>query len=289
MDAARKVVGERLVVLGWGRALLMQVAHPSVAAAIEDHSAFRATPLAPFRRLHRTVRAMREMLLGSPDRAERAAARIRAVHDRIHGRVRDGGGAGARYSAHDPALLLWVHATLVDSFLLVYETLVGPLAPREKDRACVDAARANARIGLPEERCPRDVAALASLLDAARRDGTLRVGDGARRIAHAVLHPPFSFAAGPAAVLHRDVAIGTLPSWIRDLYGLPWSAADERRLRERAETVRRLRARTPEVLALWPEARGASRRRAARSPAYSSARESVTSALAPDLTSTVPS
>jgi uncharacterized protein (DUF2236 family) len=263
MDVARRVVGERLIVLGWGRAILMQIAHPAVAAAIDEHSAFREGPLAPFRRLHRTVRAMREMILGSEPRARRAAARIREVHDRVNGRLR----GGAPYSAHDPALLLWVHATLVDSFLLVYETLVGPLASRDRDRVCVEAAKANARIGLPEAACPRDTAALAAYFEALRASGALAVGETAKRLAAAILRPPFAWVARPLASLHRDLSVGTLPPWLRETYGFAWGAADERRLREATDRVRRIRAHAPEALARWPEARvpGEGARQSARS------------------------
>ena len=39
---AWKVHRERVLLLGWGRAILLQFAHPLVAAGVADHSAFRA-------------------------------------------------------------------------------------------------------------------------------------------------------------------------------------------------------------------------------------------------------
>ena len=82
MDAARLVNRERIVVLGWGRAILLQLAHPLVAAGVRDHSGFSAGPMARLRRLHATVGAMVAFTFGDDARVSRAAARINAVHDR---------------------------------------------------------------------------------------------------------------------------------------------------------------------------------------------------------------
>ena len=115
----RRVNRENVLILGGGRALLMQLAHPMVAAGVDEHSDFRQRPMY---RLRRTIRLTMAIVFG--DR-ETALAAARAVNQ-THGRVR-----GERYRALDPDLLLWVHATLVDSALATYETFVKPLPARE--------------------------------------------------------------------------------------------------------------------------------------------------------------
>src|SRR5690242_3398354 len=99
---------EPALLLGGGRALLMQLAHPGVAAGVAEHSDFRRRPLD---RLMRTLELTLALTFGTRAEALAAAQQINAVHQRIHGNG---------YSATDPRLLLWVHATLIDSALVTY-------------------------------------------------------------------------------------------------------------------------------------------------------------------------
>src|SRR5438309_5125061 len=117
----RRVNRENVLLLGGGRALLMQLAHPKVAAGVDAHSDFRSHPV---RRLRRTVRMTMAIVFG--DRATALAA-ARSVN-RVHGRVQ-----GEGYRALDPELLLWVHSTLVDSAIVAYDTFVRKLRATERD------------------------------------------------------------------------------------------------------------------------------------------------------------
>ena len=113
-----------------GPAILLQFAHPLVARGIADHSAFRSERWCCARRLHRTLEAMLQLCFGTEREALAAAARINATHDHVHGRLSHAAGIfpkGTPYSAHDPALLAWVHATLLEMNLRAYELFVGPL------------------------------------------------------------------------------------------------------------------------------------------------------------------
>ena len=100
--------------LGGGRALILQVAHPQVAAGVAQHSNYRE---APWRRLYRTLDVTTRIVFGDGRASEEAAAGLRRVHEGIRGRDDQ----GRRYSATDPELLLCVHATLLDTSLLIFD------------------------------------------------------------------------------------------------------------------------------------------------------------------------
>ena len=112
---------EPALLLGGGRALLMQLAHPGVAASVAEHSDFRQRPLT---RLIRTLELTLALTFGTREEALAAARQINAVHQRVR---------GLGYSATDPRLLLWVHATLIDSALVTYEAFVAPLAAADRE------------------------------------------------------------------------------------------------------------------------------------------------------------
>ncbi|HWP77123.1 MAG TPA: oxygenase MpaB family protein, partial [Methylomirabilota bacterium] len=145
---AWRIHRERVLLAGWGRAILLQLAHPMVARGVAEHSGFATDRWGRVRRLHRTLHAMLALTFGPAEGAGAAAARINAIHDRVHGRLDHAAGgehAGAPYSAHDPALLAWVHATLLDSFLGAYRLFVGPLDTVEADRYCLESSGIEAR------------------------------------------------------------------------------------------------------------------------------------------------
>src|SRR5262245_46660614 len=113
---AQRINGERLVVLGWTRAILLQIAHPLIAAGVHEHSRFRESPWVAAERLHSTIQAMLALTFGPDDAARKSLEGIRAIHRRVNGKLRTGVGrfaAGTQYSAEDPALVLWVHLTLL--------------------------------------------------------------------------------------------------------------------------------------------------------------------------------
>src|SRR4029453_18844867 len=105
MTVTERVNGERLILLGWGRAILMQLAHPMVAQGVADHSSFRDTAFTRVRRLHETIRAMLDLTFGDAAASDAAVARINAIHDRVHGQLAEDAGpwtAGTPYSATGP-------------------------------------------------------------------------------------------------------------------------------------------------------------------------------------------
>lgn len=253
-----RVNAERIVLLGWGRAILLQLAHPLVAAGVFGHSSFRATPWAAASRLYHTVHAMLALTFGSDADRERTLDAIRAIHRRVNGVLEDGVGpypAGTRYSAEDPALVVWVHATLIESVILAYERLVAPLSAEERDAYCEEAFPIAVALAARPEDVPRRWDDVRSVMERMLASGALAVGSHGRELSRAVLSPAGGWAVAPATWVNRVVTIGLLPSGIRQQYGLAWAGGDERRLERILSCLRATRRVLPDALALWPEAR----------------------------------
>ena len=249
-----KINREMAAVAGWGRAVLLQLAHPSVAAGVHDHSSFRAGPVAKMRRLRSTVGAMLAISFGDTGQLIEAAARINTIHDRINGRVFPA--SDETYSAHDPELLRWVHATLLDSILLTYERLIGPLTIEERDQYCLEASIMEPLLGMPDGWLPRDAAQLEAYMCERLAPGrAVAVTDRSRAIARAVLHPPLWRLAWPVFRSMQLLTIGTLPQSIRQSYGFEWRARDERSLARVTAVLRTALRMLPRLAREWPMAR----------------------------------
>ena len=204
----RRVDSEPLLLVGGGRALLLQLAHPGVAAGVAEHSDFRSDA---FSRLRQTVAAMSRVEFGTEDQAREVADGLEAVHERV---------VGPGYRATDPALQLWVHATLVDTNLRTYSRFFGALTPDEAERYYQEMTLVAQVLGIPRDAQPADLAALRRYMQA--MVASLEVTETARELAHHVLNPPWGPAVGPALALHRSVTAGLLPARIRRQYGLRW-------------------------------------------------------------------
>src|SRR5438128_10062054 len=160
----RRINRENVLVLGGGRALLMQLAHPSVAAGVDEHSDFRTHPV---RRLRRTVRMTMAIVFGDRETALAAARAVNHAHSRVR---------GEGYRALDPDLLLWVHATLVDSALVTYETFVKPLSPVQREEFYEESKLLGELLGIPREQFPAAHRDFNDYLAAMTSDGPVRVG-----------------------------------------------------------------------------------------------------------------
>ena len=257
----RRVNKERLVVLGWGRAILLQVAHPLVAAGVSQHSDYDRGAWEYVQRTHHTVRAMLGLTFGSADEVQRTADRINTIHRQVHGRVVAPDGSttrypgGTRYSATDPDLLRWVHTTLIDSQLRTYELFVGDLTATERDRYCAEAAaRIAPLLHIPPDDLPTSVAEVNDYLQVRYHDGTVQVTSTARRLARALLHPG-GVLGGPVLSLGRMVTAGLLPAPLRDAYGFRWNPRRQRRLNRLSRVIRAFHPWVPRSLREWPAAK----------------------------------
>lgn len=236
----RRINRENILLLGGGRALLMQLAHPSVAAGVDEHSDFRTHPV---RRLRRTVRMTMAIVFGDRETAERAAQAV----NRVHGRVR-----GEGYRALDPDLLLWVHATLVDSALLTYETFVQPLSAAEREEFFQESKVLGELLRIPRSHFPERFHDFDAYMRRMIDEGPVRVSEQARALGRLVLRPRLRLLPGPAMIPFEVITAGLLPATLREQYGLQWGAAQRRAYRLALAAVPKVVAITPPVLRVWP-------------------------------------
>ena len=258
-----KVNREIVVIAGWGRAILLQLAHPLIGAGVGDHSSFRGSLGSGFTRLSSTVGAMLKLTFGSDEDAVDAAARINSIHDRVSGRLGESVGSldpNERYSAHDPELLRWVHATLLDSIPLTYELLIGKLTVEERDRYCAEAAIMEPLLDIPAGSLPRTAAATDLYMRDMLGSGRIAVTDTSRMLARALLFPRGSRALWPVFRALQIVTIGLLPAPIRADYGFAWGPRDARAFRRWTTMLRTAHRAAPRPVREWPAARQLRRR-----------------------------
>jgi uncharacterized protein (DUF2236 family) len=239
-SVTRRVNRENILLLGGGRALLMQLAHPKVAAGVDEHSDFRAHPI---RRLRRTIRMTMAIVFGDRDTALAAARGVNQAHAKVQ---------GPDYRALDPDLLLWVYATLADTALVTYEAFVQPLRPRERVEFHQEFKLLGELLGIPRDRFPTTVRDFDGYLDEMVAGGPVRVDARARELAEQVMRPPVRVLPGPVMIPLNVITAGLLPPALREQYGLPWGPRQQRAYRLAVAVLPRVIALTPPVLRVWP-------------------------------------
>ena len=249
-----RVNGEAVLLLGGGRALILQVAHPKVAAGVAEFSNYRQDP---WGRLYRTLDVTLKIAFGDPRTSRAAAEGLRRAHHRVVGTD----DRGEPYRALDPDLLLWVHATLIDTALTIYERYVAALTPRERDVYYGEMKALGEAYSIPSSAMPADHAAFRRYWASMLAEG-LRITDTTHEVADALLRPDLPRLAWPAIEAIRLVTTGTLPEPLRDELGLDWGPGRERLLGASQLAIRRLLPALPALLHRFPNARaGAPARR----------------------------
>jgi uncharacterized protein (DUF2236 family) len=244
------VAGEPSLLLGGPRALLMQVAHPKIAAAVAEHSDFRRRP---WLRLWATLDAVVLLVFGTAEQRERVLASVRRRHDRVRGRLGASAGrwrAGAAYSAHDPAAQAWVLFTLADTSEIVFERLVRAFHPGEREALWRDWRALGLAFGIPGTLLPAARADYRESLEATLESDALAVTATTRALAGAILRPRVPLLPRAAWDPALSLTAGLLPPRLRAAYGLPFGA------RQRLECAAWIRAQRA-TWALAPRARRA--------------------------------
>jgi len=196
------------------RSLLMQALHPLAMAGVDQHSDWRLDPVG---RLAATSAYEATVTYGDRASASRAAQRVRAIHEHVRG---VDAVTGQPYAAGDPALLLWVHAALVDSALAASTLFGTPLEDADADSYVGEMRIAAELLGVPREIIPGSTAALDRYLTDVRP--ALRRTPAAAESMGYLLDPP-GLDEDIAELWQdiRDATIIALPGWAREMYGYP--------------------------------------------------------------------
>jgi uncharacterized protein (DUF2236 family) len=208
----RRVNREPVLLLGGRAALLMQLAHPLVAAGVAHHSGFRDDPLG---RLRRTLTTISVMVYGTEPEARSAARHVNAVHSTVRGIDDD----GRAYSAMQPDLLLWVFSTLVDCALSVYEPFVAPLSHEERCGFYEESKTLARMFGVPARTLPATIDQLRDWMRERIDTGEVRVTPLARDLARPILSP-ISWVPWWATSRSLPIVAWLLPTELRKGYGI---------------------------------------------------------------------
>lgn len=193
------------------RALLMQALHPLAMAGVDQHSEWRRDPGG---RLAATSAYVSAVTFGDKGTAERVSARVRRIHEHVRGTDPN---TGKPYAAGDPALLLWVHAMLVDSALAAAGLFGKPVA--EADRYVGEMVAAAELVGVPRSMVPATRAELATYIEETRPD--LMATPAAKESMNYLLSP-YGMDSDVAELWQEiaDAAVSSLPSWAAEMYGM---------------------------------------------------------------------
>lgn len=244
---ARRVHGERSVGLLYGqRALLIGALEPLTytGTMLSTRSGDR-----PFERLARTAKIQETVFLGTRAEADEALARVRRVHETIAGELPEAAGAhpaGTPYSAFDPELMLWTLAVIADSGREMYETLVRPLDPDERERLWQDYVRFGELFGLPRGAVPASHLEFTAWWEGKLASPDLQATAHGLEMAPLVaFRQPVPAAARGNLAVQNHIVKGTLPPRVREIFGIRWSRAHESSFRAIAAAHRRARRAFP--------------------------------------------
>ena len=255
-----RVNREGVLLLGGGRALILQVAHPLVAAGVAAYSSYREDP---WGRLYRTLDITTRIVFGDTETAAEASGQLERMHRRVKGETTESAGrfpAGTHYEANDPELLMWVHATLVDTSLLVYDRYVRRLSLAERQAYYEEQKTLGEAFGVPREHQPATYAEFNDYFDSMLESDRIAVTDALRDVVDATLRPELPLVARPLTEAVNLATTGLLPERLRAEMGLPWGPHRERLMGASRAMLRRALPLLPSLLRDFPPARSADRR-----------------------------
>jgi uncharacterized protein (DUF2236 family) len=228
-SVARQIHGERVVGALYGqRALLIGALEPLTYTATILGTRFSDRP---FLRLARTAKIQETVLLGTREEADKALRSVHRLHARVAGRLADDAGkypAGTRYSALDPALMLWTLAVIADSAREIYEVMVRPLSAEEREGLWLDYVRFGELFGLPHDAMPASYREFNAWMEERFESPELQATPHALAMAPLVAFDhPIPVVMRPGLHVNNLIVKGTLPERVREIFGIHWSAANE--------------------------------------------------------------
>ncbi|WJR75909.1 oxygenase MpaB family protein [Bradyrhizobium sp. NP1] len=234
---------EAVIFLGAGRALLLQLAHPWVAAAVAEHSRTFADPIGRF---HRTFDVVFAMVFGSLDKALAAARQLHHRHATIVGRLPEAVGpfdSGSFYCANEVAALRWVNATLVETAIIVHDLILPPFSVEERERYWAESRLFGALFGLTSADLPADWEAFAAYNAAMIQSDTLSVSTAAREVAGQIFAGERPWLRPPR--WYQALSVQLLPDRLRMGFGFTFDERDRKAAERALAWIRRLYPKIP--------------------------------------------
>lgn len=236
----------RMVLIG-PRAGVLQNMLPSLGQGVEDHSVWFQDTRA---RLARSIPPIFGTLYNADGGA--TGRRVRDFHRHIKGKLPDGSGP---YSALNPHTYYWAHACFVDAMIAATQTFIRPLSTRELDRIIAESVTWYHLYGVSEPvleggGIPRTWAEFDRYFTRMCDEELVRHRTAAYGVGYTTkgwprpkrLHPlVWKAIRRPTNAVSSSLSIGGLPPRAREILGLPWDDARERRYRRFTRLVRRSR------------------------------------------------
>ena len=246
---------ESALFLGAGRAALLQLAHPWVAAALAEHSTVMNRPIARF---HNTFRIVFTMIFGSLPQALTAARHLYSLHTKIAGAIPEGVAQwpqGSRYEANEIGALRWVYATLVECAVLAYDCALTPLTTAEREQYLSECMTLAALFGLPASALPQNWSAFETYNQQMHASDILGVNAASRTMAHNLLSGAGSWLRPP--LWYRALTTEWLPERFRREFDLSFGPEEQESAARAHGKVPAIYRRIPEVVRFtgpWREA-----------------------------------
>jgi uncharacterized protein (DUF2236 family) len=241
-----KVDRESALFLGAGRAAMLQLAHPWVAAALDHHSNLRNHPLARF---HNTFRVVFTMIFGTLSQALAASRHLYQLHTRIKGELPEavaGYSQGSPYEANEVNALLWVYSTLIESALLAYDSVLPPLSNAEREAYYTESKTLAALFGIPPAALPEDWSAFEAYNRGMLKSDMLGVNALSREMAHRVLHGQGSWV--PVPDWYRALTVASMPERLLNEFALEYGKREEDAAARARERLAKVYRRAPAAL-----------------------------------------
>jgi uncharacterized protein (DUF2236 family) len=210
-------------------ALLLQVAHPTVAAGVWDHSDFERRP---WHRLMRTFHFLLVLQYGGRE-AVAAGRQVREIHTTISGVWAD----GRRYSALERGAYTWVHATLIETYVRAHQHFGRPMTRDQLERFYREFVGLGRLLGVREGDLPSSWDGFRVYFDqmVAHELGPNETIDHLLAVVRRPASPGLRFVPEllwsvlrlPPARLAYLGGVGLVPSALRERLHVNWSLRDE--------------------------------------------------------------
>ena len=264
---------ESALFLGAGRAALLQLAHPWVAAALDQHSSVMRKPI---KRFHNTFRIVFTMIFGTADQAFRASRSLYQLHTKITGNLHEataGYAKGSRYEALQIPALRWVYATLIESAVIAYDCVMPPLTSEEREAYYAESKLLAGLFGLPLKELPPGWIGLEEYIRQMCASGALGVSDRARQMGRNIMRGAGSWI--PIPRWYQALTATWMPPRFRHEFGMKFGELQQASAERASRGLLRIYPTLPDAVRFVGPYHEAQARLQGRPPSFLERRSNV--------------